>query len=92
MPTVEYRPPQTIMHYSPEEIRSGFKARWEAMELAEKLKRKREEDMESLAAILMQAGFHILPSQHLLERQIVVSEAVYEAAKRIVAQHVKDKP
>ena len=62
-------------------LQNGFRAQ---LELAMKSgKALIEEHQERIAYSLMSAGWNLIPSDHLLDTQIVVSRGVYDAAKRI---------
>lgn len=43
-----------------------------------------EEKQQDLAKIFIQQGFTLLPSEHLRDNEVVVSQAVYDAAKHIL--------
>ena len=59
----------------------AFHGRLDAMRLTgEKLVK---EHQHQCAMTLLQGGLTLIPSDHLLDHQFVVSRAVYEAAKRI---------
>lgn len=45
-----------------------------------------KEHQERIAYSLLSAGWGLIPSDHLHDNQIVVSRAVYDAAKRICKQ------
>ncbi len=42
------------------------------------------------AEVLMSIGICLIPSEHLRDDQFVVSQGVYDAAKKIRADHVKE--
>lgn len=42
-----------------------------------------KEHRERMAYSLMAAGVTLIPSEHLIDTQIVVSQGIYDAAKRI---------
>lgn len=42
-----------------------------------------KEHRERMAYSLMSAGVHLIPSEHLADTQIVVSQGVYNAAKQL---------
>ncbi len=63
-------------------LRRGLFARMElALQSGEKIV---EEARMKFAEGVLSSGFSIIPSQHLQDNQIVVSEGVYRAVKEII--------
>jgi hypothetical protein len=65
-----------------DEVGRGLWTRLEIMEMTGN--RLAEEYRERVASSLLAASLTLIPSDHLLDHQFVVSRGVYEAARRIV--------
>ena len=65
-----------------DEFRRAYRAR---LKLAlDSGKEIMKEHRHKLAQICLSSGFNLIPSEHLNDTQMVVSQAVYEEAKKIV--------
>lgn len=68
--------------YSVRNFEQMFRAQLDAMEKSGK--ELVREHRHNTAKVLLSAGLRLIPSQYLDDDQFVVSQGVYDAAKRIV--------
>ena len=66
----------------------AFKAKIDAWNAAKEIEARQAESRWNIAKVFLEHGFTLIPSSHLSDRQIVVSEGVYEAAKSITARRI----
>ena len=59
-------------------------ARFQALMESKTLEGKRLQELDRRASILIAAGVTLIPSEHLKDNEFVVSQEIYDAAKRLL--------
>lgn len=63
---------------------STLRARWEAEREKEAIQRAYYEHKRNAAQTLLNAGYHIIPSEVLTGNQVMVSREMYDTVKQIM--------
>lgn len=70
--------------YDPDEFLRHFRARLDAEDMDRKRERMRQEQLHEQACLIIRLGGLVIPSQHLKNHEIIVSEEVYRTVKNLL--------